>query len=94
MHRHRAGVERGLVAPDPVHELVAGEDLARVAGEEPEEVELLGGELERPPSTAPPTVGVEHHVVDREPRSRGAAVEAGGGPPHARGELRPARTAS
>ena len=41
VHGDGAGVERGLVAPDPAHQLVAGEDLARMAGEEPEQVELL-----------------------------------------------------
>ena len=41
VHRQRPGVERGGVAPDPLHQLLAGEDVVRVRGEEPEQVELL-----------------------------------------------------
>ena len=43
---HGAGVERRRVSPDAIHELVAREHLSRVAGEEPEQVELLRGQLQ------------------------------------------------
>ena len=41
VHRHRARVERRGVAPDARHQLVAREHAARMAREEPEQVELL-----------------------------------------------------
>ena len=47
VHRHRPGVERGLVAPDAVHQLVAREHLPRMRREEEEEVELLRGQAQR-----------------------------------------------
>ena len=37
-------VERRLVAPDPVHQLIAREDTARMASEEQEQVELARGQ--------------------------------------------------
>ena len=42
------------VVPDLVEQLLAGEDLAGVAGQEVEQVELLGGQVDRrsPISTA------------------------------------------
>src|SRR5207247_2853038 len=43
---HRAGVDGRLVAPDAGHQLVAGEAVAGVRGEEPEQLELLRGELD------------------------------------------------
>src|SRR3954452_15114936 len=46
MHGHRAGVDGRLVAPDAGHQLVAGEDVAGVRGEEPEQLELLRRELD------------------------------------------------
>src|SRR6266511_2691446 len=44
---HRAGVARVRVSPDAVHQLLAGEDAARMRQEEPEQIELLGGQLEQ-----------------------------------------------
>ena len=43
----RTRVERSFVAPDAVHELVAGEHLAWMAREKPEKVEFLHGQAER-----------------------------------------------
>src|SRR5206468_10382556 len=47
-----AGVERRLIAPDAVHQLLPGKDAARVAREEVEEVELLRGQAQRLPVPA------------------------------------------
>src|SRR5262245_4470904 len=52
MNRHRAGVDGGLVAPDAIHQLVAGEDVAGMGGEEPEQLELLRRELDGVPRPA------------------------------------------
>src|SRR5581483_9422248 len=43
---HRSGVDCRLVAPDARHQLVAGEHVARMGGEEPAELELLRRELD------------------------------------------------
>src|SRR6266540_4831508 len=42
-----AGIERRRVAPDPAHDLFAGENAPRVAGDEPEEVELARSQPQR-----------------------------------------------
>src|SRR5437762_10480087 len=44
---HGAGVADEVVVPDLVEELLAAEDLTGVAGQEVEEVELLGGQVDR-----------------------------------------------
>ncbi len=68
MHRHRARVQRGGVAPDAVHQLVAREHVAGVRGEEEEEVELLRREPERAAVELDlARAGVEREVVEREP---------------------------
>src|SRR6266851_4771500 len=46
MNLHNTGVRVGLVPPDAFEELLAGENLARVAHEEEEEVELAGGQFQ------------------------------------------------
>ena len=65
---------RGRVAPDAVHQLVAREDLARVRGEEPEQVELLRGELQQLARRVGPrgVAGVDHERrrTRAAPRSR------------------------
>ncbi len=78
----------GLVAPHPVHQLVAREDQARVAGEEPEQVELLGRQLQRPSVAGDLAgAGVDHEGSGLDaPRAR----TPGGAPqhrPHPRHEL-------
>ena len=47
MDGHRARVDGGRIAPDPPHELLAGEHASRVAGHEPQQVELTRGQAER-----------------------------------------------
>ena len=66
---HGAGVERGLVAPDAAHQLVAREDAPRVAGEEPEQVELLRGQ----PQLGSPAL---RDLARRARRSRGRRTRA------------------
>src|SRR6266545_1576134 len=46
MYGDGAAVERGLVAPDPAHQLVTREDTTGMASEEPEQLELARRELE------------------------------------------------
>ena len=45
MDGDRARIDGRLVAPDPGHQLIAGEDVAWMRGKEPEELEFLRGEL-------------------------------------------------
>ena len=82
-----AGVERRRVAPDPIHELLAGEDLLRVAGEEPEQVELAA-----PSAGASSPAGVTSRVrasisrlVEREALGLGDARARRGAAPCAPG---------
>src|SRR5437868_15122648 len=46
VHRDRSGVEGCRIPPHAIHQLVAGEDAPRMRDEEPEEVELLEGQLQ------------------------------------------------
>ena len=48
VHVDRAGAAEVVVAPDLAQQLVAGEDPARVLGQELQQLELLVGEVERP----------------------------------------------
>src|SRR6266851_4260746 len=64
MNLHDAGVRVGLVPPNPFQELLAGQDLARMAHEEEEEVELTGGQIQ----CLAPTPGLPGSRVDDEVR--------------------------
>src|SRR6476661_7231130 len=46
---HGAAVAEMGVVPDVVEELFAGEDLTRARRQEVQQIELLGGQLDRPP---------------------------------------------
>ena len=74
--RRGVGVER--VAPDEVHELVAGERLAGVAGEEQQQLELALGERDLLGGDGHPARGrVDHELAELERRLRvGARVQA------------------
>src|SRR5207249_239978 len=68
MDRDRAGVERGRVSPHARHELVAGEHAARVAREEPDQLELLRGQTYLGATLAQfPCRPLESHVAELEP---------------------------
>ena len=93
MDGDRAGVERGRVAPDASHELVAREDPARMAGEEPEQVELLRRQAQLPSAAARPRASSTSidEAAELEPLRVPGRRGRRGGAPRARG--RPARAA-
>src|SRR5262249_40169854 len=86
---HRARVDCPLVAPDAGHQLVPGEDVAGMRGEEPEQLELLRGELKGGPGTAGLAAGAVELDLAEGDRLAGRrdAVAAAEHRAHARGKL-------
>ena len=62
---HGAGAAEEVVAPDLLEELGPGRDPARPGGQEPQQLELLVGQVERPPAQADLVGdGVDDQVAD------------------------------
>src|SRR5207248_4564166 len=75
VHCDGARVCGGAVAPNPVHELLAAEHLAGVAGEEPQQVELASRQRELVPVAVNLATGrLDNEFAEGEPLGRQVQV--------------------